>query len=146
LPRPLSLSVQFADPTDRPLLPRHLLRRWLRAALEQPAEITLRIVDEAEGLALNREFRGQDHATNVLTFDYATAPAVVADIVLCGPVLRREAESKGIPRLAHYAHLVVHGALHAQGFAHEEEGEAEAMESLESALMTKLGFPDPYRR
>ena len=141
----LQLSLQFADPTDRALVTRSRVQRWLRAALERPAEITVRIVDAAEGQALNREFRDKDYATNVLTFDYAREPAVIADLVLCGPVVRREADDQGIALLAHYAHLVVHGALHAQGYDHESEEDARVMESLESALVTSLGFADPYR-
>lgn len=142
----LMLSVQFADATDRALLPRHRLRRWLAAALQEPAEIGLRIVDEAEGRTLNREFRAKDHATNVLTFDYAREPAVVADIVLCGPVVRREAAEQNIALEAHYAHLIVHGALHARGFDHDSDLDAEIMESRETAVLARLGFADPYAR
>ena len=145
-PLPLRLSLQFVDATDRPLLTRHRVQRWLRAALERPAEITVRVVDAEEGRALNREFRAKDYATNVLTFDYEREPAVVADLVLCGPVLRREAVEQGIEVLAHYAHLVVHGALHAQGYDHEVETEATAMERRETEILTKLGFDDPYAR
>ena len=122
--RRLALSLQFADPTDRALLPRHRVARWLVAALERPAEITVRIVDAAEGRALNRDFRAKDHATNVLTFDYQREPTVVADLVLCAPVLRREAAEQGIELEAHYAHLIVHGALHAQGYDHEGDADA----------------------
>ena len=144
-PKPaLSLSLQFGDAGDRALLPRRRVARWLAAALERPAEITVRVVDAAEGAALNRSYRGHDHATNVLTFDYAQAPIVVADLVLCAPVLRREAEAAGIDLQAHYAHLVVHGALHAQGHDHQAEGEAEAMEARESSVLVGLGYPDPY--
>ena len=140
----LGLSLQFADPTDRALLPRHRVARWLRAALERPAEITVRIVDAAEGQALNRDFRAKDYATNVLTFDYQRVPTVVADLVLCAPVLRREAEEQGIALEAHYAHLLIHGALHAQGFDHESDADAAVMEARESALLRALGFADPY--
>jgi len=145
-PVPLRLSLQFVDATDRPLVTRHRVRRWLRAALERPAEITVRVVDAEEGRALNREFRAKDYATNVLTFDYEREPAVVADLVLCGPVLRREAVEQGIEVLAHYAHLVVHGALHAQGYDHEVETEATAMERRETEILARLGFEDPYAR
>ena len=143
-PPRLALSLQFAEPTDRALLPRHRVARWLRAALEGPAEITVRVVDAAEGQALNRDFRAKDYATNVLTFDYQRAPVVVADLVLCAPVLRREAEALGIALEAHYAHLVVHGALHAQGWDHETDADAAAMEARESALLHTLGYADPY--
>ena len=140
----LALSLQFADAAHRPLLARHRVARWIRAALGAPGEITVRIVGEAEGRALNRDFRGQDHATNVLTFDYARAPVVVADLVLCAPVVEREAAAAGRPLEAHYAHLLVHGTLHAQGFDHEEDADAEAMEARESAVLRSLGFADPY--
>jgi probable rRNA maturation factor len=110
---PLTLSLQFADKTDRAVVTRPRVLRWLRAALERPAAITLRVVDADEGRALNRDFRGQDHATNVLTFDYQREPTVVDDLVLCAPVLRREAADQDIALVAHYAHLVVHGALRA---------------------------------
>jgi probable rRNA maturation factor len=147
LPRDaLRLSLQFADATHRALLPRHRVARWLRAALAAPAEITLRIVGADEGRSLNREFRGKDGATNVLTFAYEREPRVVADLVLCAPVVAREARAQGLDLEAHYAHLVVHGALHAQGFDHESAGEAEAMEARESAIVTGLGFADPYAR
>ena len=142
----LALSLQFADPSHRSLLPRHRVARWLRAALATPAQLTVRIVGEAEGLALNRDFRGQDHATNVLTFDYERAPLVVADLVLCAPVVAQEAQELGIATAAHYAHLLVHGALHAQGHDHLDEEAAAQMEALESAVLAGLGFADPYRR
>ena len=104
----------------------------------------MRVVGAEEGRALNREFRGKDYATNVLTFDYQRAPTVVADIVLCAPVVAREAGEQGIGLEAHYAHLLVHGALHAQGFDHERRAEAKAMEGRESAIVVGLGFADPY--
>jgi len=143
---PLQLSLQFADPRHRALLPRHRVTRWLRAALEREARIAVRIVDLEEGRALNRDYRGKDYATNVLTFDYEREPAVVADLVLCAPVVAREALAQGIAIEAHYAHLLVHGALHAQGWEHERAREARAMEARESALLAALGWPDPYRR
>jgi len=143
-PRRLALSVQLEDAADRALLTPSRVRRWLRAALERPAEITLRVVDEAEGLELNRAWRDQRHATNVLTFDYAREPVVEADIVLCAPVVRREARDAGKPLEAHYAHLVVHGVLHAQGWDHLDDAQAEAMEAKERAVLATLGYPDPY--
>jgi probable rRNA maturation factor len=143
---PLQLSLQFADATDRQLLTRHRVLRWLRAALERPAEITVRVVDAAEGQALNREFRDKDYATNVLTFDYTSEPVIVADIVLCGPVVRREAADQDIALLGHYAHLIVHGALHAQGYDHERDAEATLMERREGEVLRRLGFDDPYAR
>ena len=144
-PRPaLALSMQFADARHRVLLPRHRVQRWLRAALAGPAELTVRIVGDAEGQALNRDFRGKDYATNVLTFDYEQAPVVVADLVLAAGVVEREAAELGIPLADHYAHLLVHGALHAQGFDHEDEAQAAVMEARESEVLQGLGLADPY--
>jgi probable rRNA maturation factor len=140
----LALSLQFADTSHRDTLLRHKVARWLRAALDAPAEITVRIVDADEGRTLNRDYRGRDYATNVLTFDYAREPVVVADLILCAPVVADEARRQKIPLDAHYAHLLVHGALHAQGYDHEADEDAAAMESRESAVVTGLGFADPY--
>ena len=141
----LSLSLQFADPRHRAHLPRHKVIRWIRAALESPAEITVRIVDAEEGQALNRDFRQKDYATNVLTFDYSHEPVVVADLILCAPVVETEAATEKVTLEAHYAHLLVHGTLHAQGFDHEEDDEAEVMEARETEVLAGLGFADPYR-
>ena len=143
---PLTLSLQFADPADRAVLPRHKVARWIRAALEAPGEITVRVVGADEGRALNRDYRQKDYATNVLTFDYSAEPVVVADLVLCAPVLQREARELGVALDAHYAHLLVHGTLHAQGFDHEADADARAMESRETEILRTLGFDDPYRR
>ena len=140
----LGLSLQFADAAHKALLPRHRVARWLRAALTSPAQLTVRIVGDEEGRALNRDYRGKDYATNVLTFAYERAPRVVADIVLCAPVIEREAKAQGVPLEAHYAHLLVHGALHAQGFDHERAADAKAMEARESRVVLGLGFADPY--
>ena len=142
----LRLSLQFADPRHRAELARADVARWIRAALAVPAEITVRIVDLAEGLALNRDFRDQDHATNVLTFPYASEPLLSADLVLCAPVIEREAGEQGIALAAHYAHLLVHGTLHAQGFDHLAEAEAKRMEARESEILVGLGCADPYAR
>ncbi len=149
----LRLSVQYAA-TDREGLPRRAdLRHWACAALEGDAEATLRFVDEDEGRQLNRDYRGKDYATNVLTFAYDTAsplaphatPTLSGDIVLCAPVVAREAAELGKAREAHYAHLVVHGMLHLQGYDHEAEVEAAAMEAVEGFILRRLGYPDPYR-
>ena len=140
----LTLSLQFADPRHRQLLPRHKVARWLRAALQAPAELTVRFVSDDEGRQLNRDFRGQDHATNVLTFDYQHAPVVVADLVLATGVLEREAAALGLPVADHVAHLLVHGALHAQGLDHQDDAEAAVMEARESELLLALGLHDPY--
>jgi probable rRNA maturation factor len=142
----LALSLQFADARHRTLLPRHFVQRCLCTALDAPAEITVRIVDADEGRALNLAHRGKDYATNVLTFAYASEPTVVADLVLCAPVIEAEAKAQRLAVADHYAHMLVHGALHAQGHDHEVEAEALTMEAIESRLMVKLGFRDPYRR
>ena len=143
-PPSLALSLQFADASHRAELPRHKVARWLRAALAAPAEITVRIVDADEGRALNREYRGRDYATNVLTFDYSREPVIVADLILCAPVVADEARRQRIPLVAHYAHLLVHGALHAQGYDHEDDADAAVMEAREREIVTGLGFADPY--
>ena len=142
----LSLSLQLADASDRAVLPRHKVARWIRAALAAPGEITVRIVGAEEGQALNRDYRAKDYATNVLTFDYSHAPVVVADLVLCAPVVAREAREMKIDLQAHYAHLLVHGTLHAQGHDHEIDAEAKVMEALETEVLAGLGFGDPYAR
>ena len=144
----LTLSLQFAKFTDAPLhraaLPRHKVMRWLRAALQDDAELTVRIVDTEEGQALNRDYRQKDYATNVLTFDYTQEPIVTADLVLCAPVVAAEAEEQGKTLEAHYAHLLVHGALHAQGWDHDDDEDAQVMELRESEIMARLGFDNPY--
>jgi probable rRNA maturation factor len=138
-----ALSVQYALRATR-LPSQKQLRRWASAALLQDAAVTVRIVGQAEGRRLNREFRGKDYATNVLTFAYADQRPLAGDIVLCAPVVRQEAQTQGLDLLAHYAHLVVHGVLHLQGYGHERAATAEIMESLESEIVTRLGYPDPY--
>ena len=120
-----------------------LLRRWARAALARQAEVTLRIVAAAEARRLNREFRGKDYATNVLTFVYGEAP-LAGDIVICAPVVAREAREQGKAVAAHWAHLVVHGLLHLQGHDHERDDEARRMERREKRILAGLGVPDPY--
>ncbi len=142
----LSLSLQFADPAHRAHLPRHKVQRWMRAALEMPGQITVRIVGTDEGRALNRDYRQKDYATNVLTFDYEHEPVVSADLILCAPVVAQEAQEHGLTLEAHYAHLLVHGTLHAHGYDHEVDDEAAAMESRESAILLALGYADPYER
>lgn len=144
----LTLSLQFGKLPDadlhRATLPRHKVARWLRHALASDAEITVRIVDAPEGQALNREYRKKDYATNVLTFDYTQEPVVTADLVLCAPVVEKEAKAQGKTLQAHYAHLIVHGALHAQGWDHELDEDAQVMELRESEIMARLGFENPY--
>jgi probable rRNA maturation factor len=142
----LTLSLQFADKTHREHLPRVRVAKWLRVALDGAAQITVRIVGAEEGRQLNRDFRQKDYATNVLTFDYEREPVVVADLVLCAPVVAAEAEAQGLTLQAHYAHLLVHGALHARGFDHQTKAQAKVMESLETELLARLGVADPYAR
>ena len=145
----LSLSLQFGKFPDaalhRAALPRHSVARWIRHALQSDAEITVRIVGSEEGQALNRDYRGKDYATNVLTFDYTQAPVVTADLVLCAPVVAREAQENGKSLQVHYAHLLVHGTLHAQGWDHETgEQDAEDMEAREIEILAGLGITSPY--
>jgi len=143
----LTLSLQFARDAaqHRALLPRHRVARWIRHALDADAEITVRIVGEDEGRALNAGYRHKDYATNVLTFDYAQQPMVLADLVLCAPVVEREAREQNKTLEEHYAHLLVHGALHAQGWDLEtSEQDAREMEARETAILRGLGFADPY--
>ena len=147
--QPLSLSLQFARfegvAEHRAALARHRVERWIRHALALPAEITVRIVGEDEGRQLNRDYRQKDYATNVLTFDYAQEPLVSADLVLCAPVVAREAAEQHKSLQQHYAHLLVHGALHAQGWDHETgEQDAQEMEAYETDILLGLGFADPY--
>ena len=139
----LSLSVQYAS-TVQNLPTRPQLRRWVKAALRHDARITLRIADEEEGLELNKNYRGKDYATNVLTFVYDDELPLMGDVVLCAPVVAREALEQRKELAAHYAHLVIHAILHLQGYEHEDEQEASEMETLETAIMAKLGYADPY--
>jgi probable rRNA maturation factor len=141
----LTLALQQPDGRHRSLLTRSRVARWIRAALDMPAEITVRVVDEAEGRALNHDYRQKVGATNVLTFDYQREPVIVADLVLCAPVIEREAKEQRKPLDAHYAHLLVHGALHAQGFDHERAADAKEMEAREVELLAAFGYPNPYR-
>ena len=145
----LSLSLQFGRfdgaAAHRALLPRHKVARWIRHALATDAEITVRIVGADEGQQLNREYRHKDYATNVLTFDYTQEPVVTADLVLCAPVVEREAQEQNKSLEEHYAHMLVHGTLHAQGWDHEtSEADAQEMEDYETAILRELGFADPY--
>ncbi|HRH17594.1 MAG TPA: rRNA maturation RNase YbeY [Aquabacterium sp.] len=140
----LTLSLQFADKRHKDTLPRHKVARWIKAALETDGEITVRLVDAQEGQALNRDYRHKDYATNVLTFDYAHEPVVMADLIICAPVIEQEALDQNKPLQAHYAHMLVHGTLHAQGWDHEDPEEADAMEAREREILAALGFDDPY--
>lgn len=147
----LSLSLQIALAKNefqahRDVLKRHQVAKYLRHSLQQhDAEITVRIVQADEAQELNKSYRQKDYATNVLTFDYSQEPIVCADLVICAEVVEREAKEQGKTLQAHYAHLLVHGCLHAQGYDHElGEAEAEEMEALEIQIMQKLGFDNPY--
>ena len=145
----LQLSLQFGSVEDsvlhRTALPRHSVARWIRHALQCDAEITVRIVGADEGRALNRDYRQKDYPTNVLTFDYRPSPLVTADLVLCAPVVAKEANENQKNLRDHYAHLLVHGTLHAQGHDHETTPEdAKVMEALEIKILAGLGIPNPY--
>ncbi|EFI60210.1 MULTISPECIES: rRNA maturation RNase YbeY [Comamonas] len=147
----LQLSLQFGPSAEaaahRELLSRSRVTRWIRHALAVDAEITVRIVDTEEGRKLNREYRKKDYATNVLTFDYHQEPTVMADLVLCAPVVEREAQEQNKSLEEHYAHLLVHGTLHAQGWDHEtSEEDAEEMEAYETDIMKEMGYEDPYAK
>ncbi|WP_440995978.1 rRNA maturation RNase YbeY [Arhodomonas sp. SL1] len=146
----IELDIQVASSV--PDIPEDAaFRRWLAVALadhREAAEVSLRIVDEAEGRELNATYRGRDYATNVLSFP-AELPEgvdhpVLGDLVICAPVLEREADEQGKPVEAHWAHLVVHGALHLLGYDHMEDDEAEVMEGAERAILRALGYDDPY--
>jgi probable rRNA maturation factor len=145
----LTLSLQYGKLADaaahRAALPRHKVARWIRHALDIDAEMAIRIVDADEGRQLNRDYREKDHPTNVLTFDYCTGPVMMADLVLCAPVVAREAAEQGKTLADHYAHLLVHGTLHAQGWDHEtSEADAQEMEAREVAILAQLGVANPY--
>lgn len=140
----LSMDVQYASVLSN-LPDSKQFKRWARKALRIDAEIALRIVDEEESRALNRDYRGKDYATNVLTFPLAEEPHLMGDIILCAPVVLQEAKDQQKSIEAHFAHLTVHGVLHMHGYDHETEAEAELMEMLETEIVIKLGYPDPYK-
>ncbi|WP_415034955.1 rRNA maturation RNase YbeY [Azonexus sp.] len=143
----LDLSVQYAclSVCPREDLPRRAdFLHWARAALTGGGSITIRLVESAEGQALNRDYRGKDYATNVLSFPYEYEPRTVGDLVLCPAVVAREAAEQGKTLAAHYAHLTVHGILHLQGWDHEDDASAEAMEEEERQILARLGISDPY--
>ncbi|MEI7841823.1 MAG: rRNA maturation RNase YbeY [Gallionellaceae bacterium] len=139
----LSLAVQYGS-NAKNIPTRQQFRRWVKVALEQDVQIALRIVDELEGRALNASYRDKDYATNVLTFVYDDETPLYADVVICAPVVAREAKEQGKELIAHYAHLTLHAALHLQGYDHEKKRDAEVMEARETALMLKLRYPAPY--
>lgn len=145
----LNLSVQYAcNATELPSRPQ--IRAWVRTALEvdgkRGGQITIRFVDSEEGQSLNSDYRGKDYATNVLSFPYDTEPVVAGDLVICAAVVEREAAEQGKTQETHYAHLIVHGVLHLQGYDHETGDEdAQKMEAMERSILAQLGFADPYR-
>ncbi|HXU92103.1 MAG TPA: rRNA maturation RNase YbeY [Gallionella sp.] len=142
-PPKLSLTVQYAsDSAHLPTRPQ--FRRWVKAALQRDVSLTLRIVDEAEGRELNKGYRGKDYPTNVLTFVLDDEP-LYGDVIVCAPVVEREACEQHKDLLAHYAHMTIHALLHLQGYDHENDDDAAEMEALETRLMLKLRYPDPYQ-
>jgi probable rRNA maturation factor len=139
----LNLTIQLAS--EAASLPSKLqFRKWAKAALRVDTEVTIRIVDAEEGRQLNSMYRGKDYATNVLTFPLTEYPYLMGDIIICAPVVEAEAHAQAKSLEAHYAHLTVHGILHLHGYDHETEPQAELMEGLETAIVTKLGYPSPY--
>ncbi len=138
----LKLSIQRA--TKRKTPSRSQFLRWVKAALNVDTEVTIRIVSANEGRALNAAYRNKDYATNVLTFPLTEEPHLMGDIVLCAPVVEKEAKEQGKDLMAHYAHMTVHGVLHLHGYDHETEAQAELMEALEVQILAKLGYANPY--
>ena len=149
---PIHLDVAVSYAAPRAGVPAAVsFRKWVAAALKgriREADLAIRIVDEREGQALNRHYRGKDYATNVLSFPAELPEGVklplLGDLVICAPVVAREAAEQGKPVAAHYAHLTVHGVLHLLGWDHEHDKDAEAMEQLEREVLAELGLPDPY--
>lgn len=139
----LRLTVQYSMDTKH-WPDRATIKTWLQAALTEDLIVTVRFVEEEEGRRLNRDYRGKDYATNVLSFPYTTSPPYVGDLILCVPVIERESIEQGKPLAAHYAHLIIHGALHLLGFDHQTEKDAQVMEDKETNIMRQLKFADPY--
>lgn len=154
----LQVDVQWA--VDEQAIPSvEQAHKWVRAALQgelayQPVEMTIRIASPQESQELNRDYREKDYPTNVLSFEFEQPPGLVdlgeelpylGDLVICAQVVEQEAQEQNKPLAAHWAHMIVHGTLHLQGFDHIEDDEAEAMESLEIKIMEKLGFENPYQ-
>lgn len=147
----LDLSLQFGTfdnvTAHQALLTEARVTQWIQHALAVDAEMAVRIVGVEEGQALNLQYRKKDYATNVLTFNYQYEPTVQADLVICGPVIEREAQEQNKTLEEHYAHMVVHGTLHAQGWDHETSDEdADEMEAYETDILQELGYPDPYAK
>lgn len=145
LSRPiLSVTFERADDTSKRLPTRAEMTEWMTAAIDRNVVVCVRFVGKEEGRELNNTYRHKDYATNVLTFDYAHEPEAQADLVICTQVLRDEAKAQGKTFRAHLAHLLVHGVLHAQGWDHMTDEDAEEMEALETKILIGLGFPNPY--
>ena len=139
----LKFSLQIAS--LQPQIPtKNLFKKWAKAALRVDTEVTIRIVDEEEGRALNLAYRHKDYATNVLTFPLTEQPHLMGDIVICAPIVAKEAAEQQITLEAHFAHLTVHGVLHLHGYDHEDAHQAELMESIEIQILAKLGYANPY--
>ena len=139
----LSLGIQYVA-KDEALPKRAEVRKWVQATQPGAAAVTVRFVDAEEGRALNAQYRGKDYATNVLSFVYGRQPTLSGDLVLCLPVVLRETREQGKSAAAHFAHLIVHGMLHLQGYDHESDAQARIMEEKEREILTRLGYPDPY--
>jgi len=139
----LAATIQYASDADN-IPSASQFRKWAKAALRVDTEVTIRIVDAEEGQMLNHTYRGKDYATNVLTFPLTEEPHLMGDIIICAPVVAAEALAQHKSLEAHYAHLTVHGILHLHGYDHEIEAQAELMEGLETAIVTKLGYASPY--
>jgi probable rRNA maturation factor len=139
----LKFSLQSAT-TVVDIPTKNIFKKWAKAALRVDTEVTIRLVDEAEGRALNLAYRAKDYATNVLTFALAEEPHLLGDIVICAPVVASEAAEQGKTVEAHFAHLTVHGILHLHGYDHETEPQAELMEAIEIQILSKLGYANPY--
>jgi len=139
----LNLSVQVAsNAADLPT--QKQLRKWVKATLRVDTEVTIRIVDEGEGRELNHTYRGKDYATNVLTFPLTEEPHLMGDIIICAPVVIKEAKEQKKSIEAHFAHLTVHGTLHLHGYDHLNDDQAGLMESIEVTTLQQLGYPNPY--
>lgn len=140
-----TLSITIQNVSTHTNLPTHAqFKKWAKATIRVDTELTIRIVDEIEGRELNKLYRAKDYATNVLTFPLTEEPYLMGDIIICAPVVTLEAQAQNKPLEAHYAHLTVHGVLHLHGYDHEIEAQAELMEGLETAIVRKLGYADPY--
>ena len=139
----LYLTVQHVS-ADNNIPNKKYFKKWAKASLRIDTEVTIRIVDADEARALNHEYRGKDYATNVLTFPLTEEPHLMGDIILCAEVIAQEAMMQNKPLIAHYAHLTVHGILHLHGYDHETEAQAALMEAIETQIVTKLGYANPY--